>query len=223
MVDDLKNGEEAIVIESKGRRKAVKQIVGGVTGLAAYHLLPAKWETPIIESIFLPAHAQTSGQIVEHSHAHTHDEAHPDTHADLHSHADPHPDTDPHKHSHDVTDRKQRQHVANQSRAVATVSNLLIVREVMGGIATPNWIVSFDWTVTNGPVPVSYTITNGNNGNEIGLEKSETRPDGPSSSGTFLIPIFLLNQGETLVITVTSPDPTVAITGSPMSSIAPTP
>ena len=43
------------------RRKAVKTIAGGITALAAYHTLPAKWEKPILESIFLPAHAQTSG------------------------------------------------------------------------------------------------------------------------------------------------------------------
>ena len=43
------------------RRKAVKTIAGGITALAAYQYLPAKWEKPIIESIFIPAHAQTSG------------------------------------------------------------------------------------------------------------------------------------------------------------------
>ena len=43
------------------RRKAVKTIAGGITALAAYHTLPAKWEKPILESIFIPAHAQTSG------------------------------------------------------------------------------------------------------------------------------------------------------------------
>jgi len=48
-------------IESSSRRKAVKTLVGGVTALAAYNLLPAKWGTPVIEQIFLPAHAATSG------------------------------------------------------------------------------------------------------------------------------------------------------------------
>jgi len=43
------------------RRKAVKTIVGGVTAVAAYNILPATWNTPIIESIFIPAHAATSG------------------------------------------------------------------------------------------------------------------------------------------------------------------
>lgn len=47
--------------ENLGRRKAVKTIVGGVTAVAAYNLLPAKWGKPIIEQVFLPAHAQTSG------------------------------------------------------------------------------------------------------------------------------------------------------------------
>jgi hypothetical protein len=46
---------------SSGRRKAVKTIVGGVTAIAAYNVLPVKWGTPIIEQVFLPAHAATSG------------------------------------------------------------------------------------------------------------------------------------------------------------------
>jgi hypothetical protein len=52
---------EAIELESKGRRKAVKIIVSGVTALAAYNVLPVNWGTPIIEQVFLPAHAATSG------------------------------------------------------------------------------------------------------------------------------------------------------------------
>lgn len=48
-------------IENKSRRKAVKTIVSGATVLAAYHVLPTSWNRPIIESIFLPAHAATSG------------------------------------------------------------------------------------------------------------------------------------------------------------------
>lgn len=46
------------------RRKAVKKIVGGLTAFAAYNALPAKWSTPRIESVFIPAHAQTSGAMV---------------------------------------------------------------------------------------------------------------------------------------------------------------
>lgn len=53
----------AIGLESAGRRKAVKTIVGGVTALAAFHVLPAKWGTPVIEQVFLPAHAATSGEL----------------------------------------------------------------------------------------------------------------------------------------------------------------
>ncbi|MDB4516109.1 hypothetical protein N9089_00770 [Crocinitomicaceae bacterium] len=219
MVDDPHKREEAIVIKSKGRRKAVKQIAGGLTALAAYHVLPAKWETPIIESIFIPAHAQTSGQLVEHEHPHTHDENHPDTHADSHSHTDPHPDSDAHKHSHDTTDPRQRQHVVDQSRTVATISNLQIVQDG----SDLNWRVGFDWTVTNGPVEVSYTLTNGDTGSLIGQETSETRPDGSSYSGTVFIPFALLNPGQTLTVTATSPDPTVTISGSPLSSTAPIP
>jgi len=59
-----KNTEELledITLEDAGRRKAVKTIVGGVTALAAYNVFPSKWGTPIIEQVFLPAHAATSG------------------------------------------------------------------------------------------------------------------------------------------------------------------
>lgn len=52
---------QALTIEDKGRRKAVKTIVSGVTAIAAYNLLPAKWNVPYVESVFLPAHAATSG------------------------------------------------------------------------------------------------------------------------------------------------------------------
>ena len=52
-------------LENVGRRKAVKKIVGGVTALAAYNALPSKWGPPIIESVFLPAHAATSGEAAE--------------------------------------------------------------------------------------------------------------------------------------------------------------
>jgi hypothetical protein len=53
--------ENTTILENAGRRKAVKTIVGGVTAIAAYNLLPTKWGTPIIEQVFLPAHAATSG------------------------------------------------------------------------------------------------------------------------------------------------------------------
>jgi len=63
MIDQNRNDK---VDESRSdskitRRKAVKTIAGGITALAAYQYLPAKWEKPILESIFVPAHAQTSG------------------------------------------------------------------------------------------------------------------------------------------------------------------
>lgn len=45
------------------RRAAVKTIVGGVTALAAYNVLPAKWGVPVVEQIFLPSHAATSGPV----------------------------------------------------------------------------------------------------------------------------------------------------------------
>lgn len=56
-----KESKSSAGIESKSRRKAVKTIVGGVTAVAAYNALPAKWGTPLIEQVFLPVHAATSG------------------------------------------------------------------------------------------------------------------------------------------------------------------
>jgi hypothetical protein len=53
--------EDFAALENAGRRKVVKTIVGGVTAVAAYHILPVNWSKPIIEQVFLPAHAQTSG------------------------------------------------------------------------------------------------------------------------------------------------------------------
>jgi len=54
-------GQHYKTAENSGRRKVIKALVGGATTIAAYNLLPAKWGTPIIESVFLPAHAATSG------------------------------------------------------------------------------------------------------------------------------------------------------------------
>lgn len=46
------------------RRQAVKSIVSGVSALAAYHTFPTTWSKPIVEQIFLPAHAATSGSTI---------------------------------------------------------------------------------------------------------------------------------------------------------------
>lgn len=61
-------------LENKSRRKAVKTIVGGVTALAAYNVMPVKWGTPIIEQVFLPAHAATSGTTLHDPCTVTHEE-----------------------------------------------------------------------------------------------------------------------------------------------------
>jgi len=63
MTDQRDNCKVESVLGNQGitRRKAVKTIAGGVSALAAYHTLPVNWSTPIIEQIFIPAHAQTSG------------------------------------------------------------------------------------------------------------------------------------------------------------------
>ena len=55
------DNKKPVELKSVSRRKAVKQIVGGVSALAAYNMLPVRWEKPIIEQIFLPAHAAVSG------------------------------------------------------------------------------------------------------------------------------------------------------------------
>ena len=47
--------------QNSSRRRAVKTIAGGVGALAAYHVLPVNWSKPIIEQVFLPAHAAVSG------------------------------------------------------------------------------------------------------------------------------------------------------------------
>jgi hypothetical protein len=48
-------------LQNPSRRKIVKTIVIGAGTLAAYHTLPTNWSKPIVEQIFLPAHAATSG------------------------------------------------------------------------------------------------------------------------------------------------------------------
>lgn len=47
--------------KDSNRRKAVKKLVAGAGALAAYHVMPTDWSKPLIEQVFLPAHAQTSG------------------------------------------------------------------------------------------------------------------------------------------------------------------
>ena len=55
--------KKVATLENPSRRKAVKTIVSGVAAVAAYNVLPSKWGTPIIEQVFLPAHAATSGDV----------------------------------------------------------------------------------------------------------------------------------------------------------------
>lgn len=49
------------------RRRVLKTMVGGVTAATVYHLMPACWTKPIVDAILLPAHAATSGAILEDS------------------------------------------------------------------------------------------------------------------------------------------------------------
>ncbi len=55
------NKTEEHKIKSNARRKALKTILSGVGALAAYNSFPTNWSKPIIEQVFLPAHAATSG------------------------------------------------------------------------------------------------------------------------------------------------------------------
>ena len=48
---------------NEGRRKALKKIAAGTSVLIGYSLLPEKWSLPIIQSVVLPAHAATSGEV----------------------------------------------------------------------------------------------------------------------------------------------------------------
>ena len=51
-------------LESQNRRKAIKKIAVGVGALATYSALPAKWISPVVGTMVLPAHAATSGEEV---------------------------------------------------------------------------------------------------------------------------------------------------------------
>lgn len=50
-------------LENGSRRKAVKSLVCAATALAAYHVFPVRWNKPLIEQVFLPAHAATSSMV----------------------------------------------------------------------------------------------------------------------------------------------------------------
>ncbi len=53
------------VAPNQDRRKAIKKIATGVGVLAGCSVLPEKWTRPIVGQIVLPAHAETSGAIVQ--------------------------------------------------------------------------------------------------------------------------------------------------------------
>jgi hypothetical protein len=48
--------------ESESRRKLLKSIAAGSGAIVAGKSLPDSWSRPIVESVLLPAHAQTSGE-----------------------------------------------------------------------------------------------------------------------------------------------------------------
>ncbi len=65
MPKEKKNQSTEVLVntdpQNASRRRAVKTIAGGVGALAAYHVLPVNWSRPIVEQVFLPAHAAVSG------------------------------------------------------------------------------------------------------------------------------------------------------------------
>ncbi|SDP49278.1 hypothetical protein [Desulforhopalus singaporensis] len=58
------DAKDNVTVKSTDRRKIIKIMAGGVTAVAAYNTLPVKWDVPVIQQIFLPAHAATSGEAV---------------------------------------------------------------------------------------------------------------------------------------------------------------
>lgn len=46
--------------EKEARRRIIKRLIAGGGITATAHLLPDKWSKPVIESVVLPAHAQSS-------------------------------------------------------------------------------------------------------------------------------------------------------------------
>jgi len=101
--EDVETKADSKDLQSLSRRKAVKKIAGGVSALAAYHTLPVNWSKPIIEQVFLPAHAQTSGDFTDTHplvHDHTHENSDPNTQevVDPNTNAVLHVHTHPHKH-----------------------------------------------------------------------------------------------------------------------------
>ncbi|MCP4365833.1 MAG: hypothetical protein GY800_11130 [Planctomycetes bacterium] len=58
-----KNGVELNAPKNRERRTTIKKIAVGVGALAGISALPEKWTRPVVESIVLPAHAQTSANL----------------------------------------------------------------------------------------------------------------------------------------------------------------
>jgi len=48
-----------------GRRRAMRKIAVGIGALAGLSVLPEQWTRPLIGRIVIPAHAATSGEVVE--------------------------------------------------------------------------------------------------------------------------------------------------------------
>ncbi|MCI5210116.1 MAG: twin-arginine translocation signal domain-containing protein [Candidatus Electrothrix sp. ATG2] len=60
MEEKMQDKRELNAPDSENRRKALKTLAIGAGALAGSTVLPERWVSPVIESIALPAHAQTS-------------------------------------------------------------------------------------------------------------------------------------------------------------------
>ncbi|SDO95475.1 hypothetical protein [Desulforhopalus singaporensis] len=57
----MKKDNEEQKVNDPGRRSALKKMAVGAGAVAGISLLPDKWSIPVVESIVVPAHAETSG------------------------------------------------------------------------------------------------------------------------------------------------------------------
>ena len=60
MTDDTKKQPSDKNIQSAKRRGALKSIGGSAAAIAAAQNLPDTWKKPLVDSIVLPAHAETT-------------------------------------------------------------------------------------------------------------------------------------------------------------------
>ena len=57
---DKDDKKETSVTDDKGRRKLLKSVVAGGGAVTVAKMLPDQWARPVVDSVMLPSHAQTS-------------------------------------------------------------------------------------------------------------------------------------------------------------------